>query len=277
MAHRCGAVHDEFSEILPALQKLLANPQHVILLLFGQRHAGADAGVDEEEVTAGECQPQLAEKLKVPAHGIARANSRTNARRSSSPWGGRGSQAVGRQCAQSDGSRRTDEELRLRLKRMSGVARESGPRSTQSPMYTSMAQRGRLRARSASITRSICLSRCAQHTIGAGSVLKHQVRVTGVHIPDVSPVRTIVVMRFVAPGARINGVGIGRLERAMPNINCVRATASRTAIRIRPAIDLQHACCGAGFSRMGGIVGGARRHDRNERSRGERKKADIGS
>ena len=72
MAHRCVAVHDEFPEILLALQKLLANPQQVILLLFGQWHARADAGVDEEEVTAGECQPQLAEKLKVPARHRAR-------------------------------------------------------------------------------------------------------------------------------------------------------------------------------------------------------------
>ena len=117
--------------------------------------------------------------------------------------------------------------------------------------------------------------RRSPNAIWAGSILKHQIWVTGIHVPDVSPARTVGVTRFIAFGARIDGVGIGGLERAMPNINCSRATTSRTAIRIRPTINLKHACCNMSFPRLNDIVGATCWHDRYNHSRGQYNKVDI--
>ena len=86
MAHRRVAVHDEFPDILLALQKLLASPQQVLLLLFCQRQAG----VDEEEVAAAESQLQWLRNSR-----CRRDNARANAR-FLIPMGGRGRQPMGR-------------------------------------------------------------------------------------------------------------------------------------------------------------------------------------
>jgi hypothetical protein len=80
-----------------ALQKLLTNPQQVILLLFGQRHAEAD----DKEVAAGEGQLPVAEELKVPARYRPRQIP-VPMRAVPHPLGvGRGSQPIGHQRVQS--------------------------------------------------------------------------------------------------------------------------------------------------------------------------------
>src|ERR1700761_730125 len=55
-------VNDIFCKMLFAREKFVADPQQILLLLIGQRHARLDSRVDEEKVTAHEAQSQIVEK-----------------------------------------------------------------------------------------------------------------------------------------------------------------------------------------------------------------------
>jgi len=121
------------------------------------------------------------------------------------------------------------------------------------------------------------LALAESRAVGPASVLKHQIGIARIHVTDVSPVTAIIIVWLVAPGARIEGVGIGLLERAVSNVDRGTAASSGTAIGAWPAVDVQHGCRDARLSRMHGIVGGARRRGRNDHRRGEYNKTDIGS
>src|ERR1044071_1550125 len=58
-------VDDDLAEILLAAEELLADPEHVLVGLVVERDAGADAGVDEEEVALGAREFERAVKLEV--------------------------------------------------------------------------------------------------------------------------------------------------------------------------------------------------------------------
>ena len=59
------AVHDIFAELLLASQEFFANPEQIALRLLGQWDARAYAGVNEEEVSATEAQPQIDQELQM--------------------------------------------------------------------------------------------------------------------------------------------------------------------------------------------------------------------
>ena len=62
LAHRRMAMDDILSKMLLAGKEFLANPEHVLLLLLGERHARLHSGVNEEEVAAHEAQPEAVEE-----------------------------------------------------------------------------------------------------------------------------------------------------------------------------------------------------------------------
>ena len=55
-------VHDDLAERLAGVEELVANPHQVFGLLVAQRHAGTDAGMDEEIVAGRVRKRQALEK-----------------------------------------------------------------------------------------------------------------------------------------------------------------------------------------------------------------------
>ena len=68
--------------------------------------------------------------------------------------------------------------------------------------------------------------------------MKHEIRITRVHIADVGPVRAVGIERLV-PCPRIKVGRIVSNKRAVPHVDRLRTAAARTTIRVWPAIDLQ--------------------------------------
>src|ERR1700722_1660000 len=62
-AHRRVAVHDHLSKISLVIEKVFADPQHVLLALALERYSRFHPGMDKEEIAATKRSPEFAEKL----------------------------------------------------------------------------------------------------------------------------------------------------------------------------------------------------------------------